>query len=542
MRFAVRSSPSRTCWLAIFAALRVTDAVTNGLPSRSPPTHEPTRTKGLTIGAREPAAGPCRASSTRRYTCGTAVKRVSSKTSMIDAHLVGGRGLLRAQRRGAPQRVDLLDHAALGPSLVGAVAQHDVVLVEQLGQAADAARDRAAARLGGVRGEHGVEPQRLQACERGVVADLGGQMHERGGDRVGGILPIGAPVALPEDPHPLVLLDEVHEVEVHGERPGDLVGALDAERVGDHRGALERLRRLVGVRLDRRGAQALHVVEQTGGAALAEHTTEQRAQHPHIRAHPLGDLLACFITSDQVDRFGLGELTHASTLSPALFRSKSQRQRRPLAWGGRRCCETAAFCPIPRAAAAAGSGRGTHRGQFPGGPRRPRVLPPSPGDPRYRDRPLALALGLGRAAGVLLLRGVGGAAVRAHPRRAAQRAPGAAAGDRRGRRRDRAGADLPRVHRGHRLRARLADPDGDRHRVRPRGARGLRARPAARDPGVPPRPRDPRRHRRHRADRRALRDRPQLPRARARVPLRHRLRDAEPDAAHARRRQWSSSP
>ncbi len=235
------------------------------------------------------------------------------------SHLVGGRGLLRAQRRGAPQRVDLLDHATLGPSLVGAVAQHDVVLVEQPGQAADAAGDRAPARLGGVRGEHGVEPQRLQACERGVVADLGGEMHERGGDRVGGILPIGAPVALPEDPHPLVLLDEVHEVEVDGERPGDLVGALDAERVGDHRGALERLRGLVGVRLDRRGAQALHVVEQTGGAALAEHTTEQRTQHPHIRAHPLGDLLACFITSDQVDRFGLGELTHASTLSPRCF-------------------------------------------------------------------------------------------------------------------------------------------------------------------------------------------------------------------------------
>ena len=51
-------------------------------------------------------------------------------------------------------------------------------------------------------------------CERGVVADLGGEAHERGGDRVGGILAVGATVALAQDAHALVLLGEVHEVEV----------------------------------------------------------------------------------------------------------------------------------------------------------------------------------------------------------------------------------------------------------------------------------------------------------------------------------------
>ena len=51
-------------------------------------------------------------------------------------------------------------------------------------------------------------------CERGVVADLGGQAHERRGDGVGGILAIRATVALAEDADALVLLGEVHEVEV----------------------------------------------------------------------------------------------------------------------------------------------------------------------------------------------------------------------------------------------------------------------------------------------------------------------------------------
>ena len=77
-----------------------------------------------------------------------------------------------------------------------------------------------------MRGEDGVEPQRLQALERGVVADLGGEAHERRGDRVGGVLAVGAAVALAQDAHPLVLLGEVHEVEVARERAGDLVGAL----------------------------------------------------------------------------------------------------------------------------------------------------------------------------------------------------------------------------------------------------------------------------------------------------------------------------
>ena len=91
-------------------------------------------------------------------------------------------------------------------------------------------------------GEDGVEPQRLQTLQRRVVADLGGQAHERGGDRIRGILLLGPAVAFAQNAYALVLLGEVHEVEVHSEGAGHFVGAFDRERVGDGRRSLERLR------------------------------------------------------------------------------------------------------------------------------------------------------------------------------------------------------------------------------------------------------------------------------------------------------------
>ena len=173
-----------------------------------------------------------------------------------------------------------------------------------------------------MRREDGVEPHRLQAGERGLVADLGGEADERGRDRVGGVLAVGAPVALAQDAHALVLLGEVHEVEVAGERARDLVGALDRERVGDGLRARERRRCLVGVRLDRRDAQVLDVLEEARRAALAQHPPEQRSEHAHVRAHALGDLLARLESSDEVDGFGLGELAHISEAIVALLRGR----------------------------------------------------------------------------------------------------------------------------------------------------------------------------------------------------------------------------
>ncbi len=226
-----------------------------------------------------------------------------------DAHhradLVGGGRLLRAQRGGAPQGVDLLQHPALGALLLRAADAGRIVLGEQLGEAADARRHRATAGLGRVGGEDGVEAKAGQAAAGLFLADLRLQPRVRGGDGVGGVFPARLPGALAQHTHALVLLGEVHEVEVAGEGACDLVSALDGEGLGDRRRTLEGLGGLVLERLDRGEPQALDVFEEAVGAGLAEHLTEQGAEHPDIGAHGLGDALARLEASDDTDRLGV---------------------------------------------------------------------------------------------------------------------------------------------------------------------------------------------------------------------------------------------
>ena len=215
MRFAVRSRPSSTCSLAIAAALRVTDAVTNGLPSRSPPTHEPDPHER----AHDRRAPACRRALQRVVDAAVDVRDRGVQRLVEDghhgAHLVGGRGLLGAQRRRAPQRVDLLEHPPLGAALVGAVAQRRVVLLEERGQAPDARRDRAPPGLGGVSGEDGVEAQTPADAASAVSSPTSAARRTNAAATESvGILAIGTTVALAQDPHALVLLREVHEVEV----------------------------------------------------------------------------------------------------------------------------------------------------------------------------------------------------------------------------------------------------------------------------------------------------------------------------------------
>ena len=145
------------------------------------------------------------------------------------AHFVDRRRLLRSQRGCAPQGVDLFDHPPFQARRVVAVAQAVVVLLQQPREATDAGRNRPATRLGGVRREDGVEAQRLQAGERGILTDFVCEARVRGLDRVGCALAVGAAVALAHDPHSLVLFDEVHEVEVRRERAGHLMCTLDGE-------------------------------------------------------------------------------------------------------------------------------------------------------------------------------------------------------------------------------------------------------------------------------------------------------------------------
>ena len=91
-----------------------------------------------------------------------------------------------------------------------------------------------------------------------------------------------------------------------------------------------------------------------------------------------------------------------------------------------------------------------------------------------RPRPLDRALDQRRAARDLLLHRRGRAEARTRDRRAQQPLEGPLARDRRDRRGRRARPHLLRVHRRHRHGRRLAHPDGDRHRLRARGARHVR--------------------------------------------------------------------
>ena len=67
---AIRMAPvasARSAWSAWMAAVcLVTSAVTNGLPSRSPPTHDPNRRNAGTAGWRRPASPSEMTDSTER--------------------------------------------------------------------------------------------------------------------------------------------------------------------------------------------------------------------------------------------------------------------------------------------------------------------------------------------------------------------------------------------------------------------------------------------------------------------------------------------
>ncbi len=177
------------------------------------------------------------------------------------ANLVDGRRLVGAQRRRAPQRVDLLQHAARDPNLFG-TAPAEVTLAEELGQSTDAARHCSTPGLGRVRREHRVEPHGLQALGRRVHSDLLAELRESAADRGGWIVAEALPSALAEHAHALVFLGEVDEMEVRGERPRYLVRALDREAFDDLRSTRESLGGLVRVRLDGGAPEPFDVVVQ----------------------------------------------------------------------------------------------------------------------------------------------------------------------------------------------------------------------------------------------------------------------------------------
>jgi len=204
--------------------------------------------------------------------------------------LVDGVHRLDPQLRGPPQQVDLLAQLALSLSPVrrrGAlVVQH----VEQPADPAQRGHHRAAARLGGVRGEHQVHPQRLeqlaQVLRPGVAADLG----HRGGQRLPHRLLAG--VAFPQVADALVFLGQVGQVKVDGEGPGDLLGLVQApgcDQPDDLVAGRGQVVFLALARLDHRPAEPLHVGQQLRPAGVADDRAENVAEQPDVTAHRLGE-------------------------------------------------------------------------------------------------------------------------------------------------------------------------------------------------------------------------------------------------------------
>ena len=243
------------------------------------------------------------------------------------AHLVDGRHGPGAQRRGAPQQVDLLAQPAPDVRLLGRAVPGIVQVGEQVGDPAQRGGHRPAARLGGVRGEYRVHPEPAEQVIELVRALVPAQLADRGGQRLAdrGV----ARVPLPQRPHPVQFLGQVGQVEVDGERPGHQLGPV--QRPAGHQrrdlvpgrirgrarpspapGSLARPLPAAGV--DHRVPQPLGVVQQLLAAGLAQHLAQQAAEQPHVAAQRRGQLLPVGVPGRGGSGRGRGILAHPASL------------------------------------------------------------------------------------------------------------------------------------------------------------------------------------------------------------------------------------
>ncbi len=209
-------------------------------------------------------------------------------------HLVERRRLARAERRGAPQLVDLGQQAARVVGERDPAELLELAPLHEHGDATDAGGDRASSGLGGVGREDGAELERLEATGRLPGTDLAHELGVRGRERVlgAGLRRGQSRLALAQHPHAVVLLREVHEVEVGGERLRHVLGALRREGRDELLGLLDRGRRAVLRRcLDGQRTEALDVVQEVLAAPLPEHGAEHLAQQPDVRAQRFGHLV-----------------------------------------------------------------------------------------------------------------------------------------------------------------------------------------------------------------------------------------------------------
>ena len=126
-------------------------AVTWGLPSRSPPTHDPSRRYGRRHGGRHAVVADRapRSRDTAAAPGGTGLVEDRHR----GADLVERVELLPAEQRRPPQRRDLLAQPAIGVRALAVADARVVAAVELVGDAVERGDNGSAARLGRVRGE-----------------------------------------------------------------------------------------------------------------------------------------------------------------------------------------------------------------------------------------------------------------------------------------------------------------------------------------------------------------------------------------------------
>ena len=147
---------------------------------------------------------------------------------------------LQRDRGGAEQRVDFVVETA--QTLLLVQSAEALVFLEQFGDAADLAFHGLAAGLGGVRREHGVELEpveqllglgRAHLVDELVVGD--GELV----DRIDGLVVGHVVLALMQHGDAVVLLGQVRQVEIRGERAGQQLGVMQRHIVDDVHGLFQ---------------------------------------------------------------------------------------------------------------------------------------------------------------------------------------------------------------------------------------------------------------------------------------------------------------
>ena len=214
---------------------RVVSAVTSGLPSRSPPTHDPQRRNGPTRGGRVPVAPLSRAAARRaargrsssaassaRYSRGVTTNSDSSKNAITRAHLVERRG--RSTRSAEVRHSSAISSRSRRRTSASSAGVRRGSSSRSSRPIAAAERDeqRAAPRLGGMRRED--EPDREPVDDRPAPLarrPSGGGARPRRRSSRRAMAAGGRRGPLAQAPDALLLLGQVGELEVEAEGPDE---------------------------------------------------------------------------------------------------------------------------------------------------------------------------------------------------------------------------------------------------------------------------------------------------------------------------------